>query len=149
MPIRVLFVCIHNSARSQMAEAFLNRIPGFTASSAGIEPGKLNPIVVAAMREIGIDISGHATKSVAQLIAAKQPFDHVVTVCDEANAERCPVVPGAASRLHLGFPDPSALPGTPDDKLIGTRRIRDDIRSAVSALAKRLATSSPSLRSLA
>lgn len=147
MPIRVLFVCIHNSARSQMAEAFLNRILGFSASSAGIEPGKLNPIVVAAMREIGIDISGHATKSVAQLIAAKLPFDHVVTVCDEANAERCPVVPGAAPRLHLGFLDPSTLPGTDDDKLIGTRRIRDDIRTAISALAKRLATSSPSPRS--
>jgi len=140
MPIRVLFVCIHNSARSQMAEAFLNRIPGFAAMSAGIEPGKLNPVVVAAMQEIGIDISDHATKSVAQLIAAKQPFDHVVTVCDEANAERCPIVPGAAPRLHLGFPDPSALIGSSDDKLIGTRRIRDDIRTAINALAKRLSS---------
>jgi len=147
MPIRVLFVCIHNSARSQMAEAFLNRIPGFAASSAGIEPGKLNPIVVVAMHDIGIDISSHATKSVAQLIAAKQPFDYVVTVCDEANAERCPVVPGAAPRIHLGFPDPSALPGSSNEKLVGTRRIRDDIRTAITTLAVRLSTISSTPRS--
>lgn len=138
MPIRVLFVCIHNSARSQMAEAFLNRIPGFAAMSAGIEPGRLNPTVVQAMQEVGIDISGHATKSVAQLIAARQPFDQVVTVCDEANAERCPVVPGAAPRIHMGFPDPSALTGTAEDRLAGTRRIRDDIQREIGALAKRL-----------
>lgn len=137
-PVRVLFVCIHNSARSQMAEAFLNRIPGFTAMSAGIEPGRLNPIVVQVMQEIGIDLSGNATKSVADLIATQQPIDQVVTVCDEANAERCPVVPGAASRLHMGFPDPSALNGTIEEKLAAARRIRDDIKREITALAERL-----------
>jgi arsenate reductase len=132
---RVLFVCIHNSARSQMAEAFLNRRCGarFEAHSAGIEPGRLNPLVVEAMRERGIDISGHATKSVAQMLAAAMPFEYVITVCDETSAERCPVFPGRTSRLHWGFPDPSALVGTPEAKLARTREIRDLIEARIDA----------------
>src|SRR5881275_1151107 len=108
MKKKILFVCIHNSARSQMAEAFLNDICGdeFEADSAGIEPGKLNPIVVEAMQEAGLDISGNTTKSVADLIASGKSFTHVITVCDEASAERCPVIPGSGTRLHWGFPDP-------------------------------------------
>src|SRR5215468_1845963 len=110
---RVLFICIHNSARSQMAEAFLNDICGeyFEAHSAGIEPGKLNPIVVEAMQEIGINISGNKTKSVSDMLQSGQIFDYVVTVCDETSAERCPFFPGPTIRLHWGFPDPSALQG--------------------------------------
>jgi arsenate reductase len=132
----VLFVCIHNSARSQMAEAFLNRMCAeqFEAYSAGIEPGKLNPIVVEAMQEIGIDISRNQTKSVDAMLNSGNKFDHVITVCDETSAERCPFVPGLISRLHWGFPDPSALQGSHADKLARTREIRDMIKAKVEEL---------------
>lgn len=133
MKQKVLFVCIHNSARSQMAEAFLNQMCGaeFRAYSAGLEPGKLNPIVVEAMREIGIDISGHQTKAVSQYIQSNTPFAYVITVCDDAAAERCPVWPGSGRRLHWGFPDPSALQGSSAEKLAKTREIRDAIQSKI------------------
>ncbi len=129
----VLFVCIHNSARSQMAEAFLNQLcrDEFHAQSAGIEPGTLNPIVVEAMREIGVDISGHKTKSVAEMLQSKQSFAYVITVCDETSAERCPVFPGGTTRLHWGFPDPSSFPGTPEQRLAFTRMVRDAIKLKV------------------
>lgn len=132
---KVLFVCIHNSARSQMAEAFLNEICGseFEAQSAGLEPGKLNPIVVEAMREVGIDISRNKTKAVADFVTSAESFAYVMTVCDEASAERCPVFPGGAKRLHWGFPDPSAVPGSAEEKLAQTRVIRDAIRKKVEA----------------
>ena len=130
---KVLFVCIHNSARSQMAEAFVNDIceEQFEAQSAGIEPGKLNPMVVEAMKEAGIDISGNQTKSVDSMLKSGQTFDYVVTVCDETSAERCPIFPGRTTRLHWGFPDPSALQGTRDEKLARTREIRDSIKAKV------------------
>src|SRR6266481_9567421 len=99
---RVLFICIHNSARSQMAEAFLNDICGeqFEAHSAGLEPGKLNPLVVEAMGEIDIDVSRNQTKSVSEMIKSGRKFDYVITVCDETSAERCPIFPGVTARLH-------------------------------------------------
>ncbi|HZV34929.1 MAG TPA: arsenate reductase ArsC [Verrucomicrobiae bacterium] len=130
MKKKVLFVCIHNSARSQMAEAFLDRICGseFEAQSAGLEPGKLNPIVVEAMQEIGVDISGNKTKSVGDMIKSGERFDYVITVCDETSAERCPIFPGGAMRLHWGFSDPSALQGTREEKLARTRQIRDALK---------------------
>ena len=126
----VLFVCVHNSARSQMAEAFLNAIAGdrFEAQSAGIEPGVLNPYVVKAMAEVGIDISGNKTKDVTDFVKKGVIFAYVIAVCDEASAERCPIFPGIAKRLHWSFPDPSALKGTDEEKLQGTREIRDRIR---------------------
>ena len=135
MKQKVLFVCIHNSARSQMAEAFLNQLCGdiFEAHSAGIEPGKLNPVVVEAMREIGVDISGNRTKSVNEFLKAGTVFDYVITVCDETSAERCPLFPGAGRKLHWGFPDPSALQGTPEEKLARTCEIRDAIRAKVQS----------------
>jgi len=135
MKPKVLFVCIHNSARSQMAEAFLKRQCGdtFEVHSAGIEPGKLNPVVVAAMQEAGIDVSGNKTKGVEEFLKAGTQFAYVITVCDETSAERCPVFPGVAQRLHWGFPDPSALPGTFGEKLVRTREIRDTIRAKVEA----------------
>ncbi len=131
---RVLFVCIHNSARSQMAEAFLNALcPGeCEAQSAGLEPGKLNPLVVAAMLEAGIDISGNRTKSVDEMLRGGTVFSHVVTVCDGASAERCPVFPGGGERLHWGFPDPSALTGTQGERMARVREIRDEIRGRVA-----------------
>jgi len=133
MKKRVLFVCIHNSARSQMAEAFLNRICGeeFEAHSAGLEPGRLNPVVVEAMREIGIDISGNRTKAVFDEFKSGKMFAWVITVCDEASAERCPIFPGVAKRLHWSFPDPSGFSGAPDEKLARTREVRDLIKRKI------------------
>ncbi|MCW8130921.1 MAG: arsenate reductase ArsC [Planctomycetota bacterium] len=133
MKSRILFVCIHNSARSQMAEAFVNSHCGdrFEALSAGIEPGKLNPVVVEAMKEKGIDISGNKTKSVAEMLASGLDFQYVVTVCDETSAERCPFFPGKTKRLHWGFPDPSAFQGTPEEKLARTRAVRDEIEQKI------------------
>ncbi|HXB60938.1 MAG TPA: arsenate reductase ArsC [Candidatus Acidoferrales bacterium] len=135
MKSKVLFICIHNSARSQMAEAFLNRICGerFEAHSAGLEPGKLNPYVVEAMREIGIDISGNRTKAVLDEFKSGRMFEYVITVCDPTSAERCPIFPGVTKRLHWGFPDPSAAGGTSQQKLERTREIRDTIRERVQA----------------
>lgn len=133
MKTRVLFVCIHNSARSQMAEAFLNQLAGdrYEAESAGIEPGRMNPTVVAAMQEIGIDLSGCPTKSVDSMIARRPYFDYVVTVCDETSAERCPVFPGTARRLHWPFADPSSFQGTNEERLARTRSVRDEIKRKI------------------
>ena len=135
MKKRVLFICIHNSARSQMAEAFLNRTCGeeFEAQSAGLEPGKLNPIVVEAMREIGMDISGNATKSVFDIFKSGGMFAYVITVCDEASAERCPIFPGVTTRLHWGFPDPSGFSGNHEEKLAQVRKVRDTIKARIEA----------------
>ena len=130
---KVLFVCIHNSARSQMAEAFLNKLGdgNFTAESAGIEPGTLNPIVAEAMLEMGLDISNNTCDSVERFIPRSEEFDYVITVCDETSAERCPTFPGATTRLHWGFPDPSGLQGTKEEKLNRTREIRDLIEAKI------------------
>src|SRR5215472_2958498 len=116
---KVLFVCIHNSARSQMAEAFLNqRCSGeFEAHSAGLESGRLNPVVVEAMREVGIDISSNQTKTVDDMLKSGRRFDYVITVCDEASAERCPIFPGGTTHLHWGFPDPSSFQGSYEQRL--------------------------------
>jgi glycerol uptake facilitator-like aquaporin len=131
----VLFVCIHNSARSQMAEALLNaRCAGeFVAESAGLEPGRLNPLAVSAMREIGIDISGNQTKSAFDVFRSGKQYAYVITVCDETSAERCPVFPGGARRLHWSFADPGATEGTWDERLAQTREIRDTIGARVDA----------------
>ena len=136
---KVLFVCIHNSARSQMAEAFLNRLGGdrFIAESAGLEPGLLNPFVVESMQEIGIDISGNQTKSVFEFFKQGRTYDYVVTVCDAEAAERCPIFPGKTIRDYWSFPDPSALTGTHDEILAGIREVRDSIRKEVERFIKR------------
>ena len=133
MKKRVLFVCIHNSARSQMAEAFLKQIcpDHFEEHSAGLEPGKLNPIVVEAMQEIGIDISSNQTKGVFDYIKKGTMFAHVITVCDEASAERCPIFVGITKRLHWSFPDPSSATGTHEEKLVKTRAVRDEIKAKI------------------
>ena len=133
MKQKVLFVCIHNSARSQMAEAFLNAICGaqFEAHSAGLEPGKLNPIVVEAMQELGIDISRNQTKTVHDMMNSEKAFAYVITVCDETSAERCPIFLGATTRLHWSFSDPSAIQGNHDEKLARTRAIRDRIKTRI------------------
>ncbi len=134
----ILFVCIHNSARSQMAEAFVNVLSdgAFRAESAGIEPGKLNPVVVEAMRLADIDISGNPTKSVEEMLEKGTLYDYVVTVCDEASAERCPYFPGSGQRLHWGFPDPSSFAGSAEEKLAATCVVRDAIRARVEEFLK-------------
>jgi arsenate reductase len=129
----ILFVCVHNSARSQMAEAFLNQVCSeqFNAHSAGLEPGKLNPIVVEAMQEIGVDISGNPTKAVFDMFKSGKLFSYVITVCDEASAERCPIFPGVTKRLHWSFPDPSGFQGTHEERLAKTRGVRDTIKAKI------------------
>jgi arsenate reductase len=133
MKKKVLFVCVHNSARSQMAQALLNQMCGglFEAGSAGLEPGALNPLAVAAMREIGIDIGGNRTRSVADVVKTGQRFDYVITVCDESSAEQCPVVPGGGERIHWHFPDPSKFTGTWEERLEQTRTVREAIESKI------------------
>ena len=137
MKQRVLFVCIHNSARSQMAEAWTNALFGadLEAESAGLEPGTLNPFAVRAMQEVGIDISRKATQGVFDLFRAGRLYAYVVTVCDQASAERCPVFPGLSTRLHWSFPDPAALQGTDDEQMVEVRKIRDAIRETIVAWA--------------
>ncbi|MDA3822140.1 MAG: arsenate reductase ArsC [Bacteroidales bacterium] len=130
---KILFVCIHNSARSQMAEAFVNNLPGdkYTAQSAGLEPGKLNPYIVKVMQEIGIDISKNPTNSVFEFHKEGRKYDCVVTVCDEANGERCPIFPGITERLHWGFADPSAIDDGEEETLKKARIIRDEIKAKI------------------
>ena len=130
---KVLFVCVHNSARSQMAEAFLKKYAGdsFEVESAGLEAGVLNPIVVEAMQEVGIDISANKTKEAYQFLKQGKTFHYVITVCDEASAERCPIFPGVSQRMHWGFSDPSSFHGTHNEKLTKTREVRDLIKSKV------------------
>ncbi len=131
---RVLFVCVHNSARSQMAEAFLNNLAGdrFHAESAGMEPGVLNPLAVEVMKEEGIDISGNKTKSVFDKYRKGELYSYVVTVCDEASAETCPIFPGLRTHtLHWSFEDPASFTGSPEERLEKTRRVRDAVKGKV------------------
>ena len=130
---RMLFICIHNSARSQMAEAWLNHLCGesFEANSAGLEPGTLNPLAVKVMQEVGIDISAKTTQSVFDVFKSGRLFTYVITVCDETSAEKCPIFPGPTKRLHWSFPDPAQVNGTAEEKLEQVRQIRDQIRSRI------------------
>ena len=130
---KVLFICVHNSARSQMAEAFLKQMAGdrFEVESAGLEPGKLNPVVVEAMKEIGIDISQNKTKSVFDFFKQGKQYDYVITVCDESQSGACPVFPGKGERLHWGFADPSQFKGSWEDKVKQTREVRNQIEAKI------------------
>ncbi len=135
---KVLFVCIHNSARSQMAEAFLNKYGEgkYLAESAGLEPGKLNPNVVKVMQEVGIDLSKKGTQGVFDLFQKGTLYNAVITVCDEASAEQCPIFPGMAKRIAWSFKDPSAFKGTEEEVLQHTREIRDEIKNAIQDFVK-------------
>lgn len=136
--IKVLFVCIHNSARSQMAEAFTNLLARgeIVAESAGLEPGKLNPFVVEVMKEKGIDISQNPTKSVFDFYKSGNKYHYVITVCDETSGEQCPIFPGVNERLHWSFDDPSSFKGSKEEILERTRRVRDSIEAKVSEWIK-------------
>lgn len=131
--LKVLFVCVNNSARSQMAEAFLNNLASdkFEAESAGFEPTILNPIVVIAMKELGIDISNNQTKSVFGLYKQGRIFHFVIAVCDAASAERCPIFPGVTKRLNWSFEDPALFTGTHEEILDRIRLVRDKIKFEV------------------
>ena len=130
VPTRVLFLCTHNSARSQMAEGLAARARRrrFEVFSAGTEATRVRPEAIAVMREIGIDISGQSSKTLERYL--DQPFDLVITVCDAA-AESCPVFLGAKQRLHWSFPDPSAVEGSEEERLAAFRTVRDAIRDRI------------------
>ena len=132
---RVLILCTGNSARSQMAEGLLRHDAGerFQVESAGTKPGSVRPEAIAAMRELGIDISGHRSKSVAEFEG--QHFDCVITVCDSAR-ESCPVFPGATKRLHHAFTDPAAFDGSEEERLAIFRRVRDELRTYLTTFAQ-------------
>ena len=127
MTKRVLFLCTHNSARSQMAEGLLRKIAGdrFEVFSAGTEVTRVHPLAIEAMRESGIDISGHTSKTLDAFPGER--FDYVITVCDRAN-ESCPIFPGDTERIHWSFDDPSAATGTDEERLRAFRTIRDAIQ---------------------
>jgi len=131
--IKVLFVCLHNSARSQVAEAFLNSLGGdhFYAESAGLEAGQLNPYVVKVMNEVGIDISGNKTDNVFDFFKQGRLYDYVIAVCDAANAEKCPIFPGVNKRLNWSFPNPAEFEGTETELLEANRKVRDQIKDKV------------------
>jgi arsenate reductase (thioredoxin) len=135
---KILFVCIHNSARSQMAEAFLNKYgkDRFVAESAGLEPGNMNPNVVKVMQEVGIDLSKKGTQGVFDLFKKGTQYDAVITVCDGASAERCPVFPGKGKKIAWSFEDPSSLKGTQEEILTHTRKIRDQIEQSIKDFIK-------------
>ena len=130
---KILFICVHNSARSQMAAALMSKMCGesFEAHSAGLEPGTLNPLAVEALQEIGIDISQNKTQRVVDVWKSGQMFQFVVTVCSEAEAEGCPIFPGITTRLHWPFDDPSKFTGTHEEQLQQTRRVRDQIQTQI------------------
>ncbi len=132
---RVLFICIHNSARSQMAEAFLKELgkDRYLVESAGLKPTEINPLVVAAMKEVGHDLSGKKTNSVFDFFKEGRLYDTVITVCDESSEGQCPIFPGVTNRLHWPFPDPSQLTGTDAEKLEKVREIREQIRGKIAA----------------
>jgi len=135
---KVLFICVHNSARSQMAAALMNATCGefFEAQSAGLEPGIINPLVIEVLRELGIDISENQTQRVFDVWKSGQMFKYVITVCSEAEAEGCPIFPGVATRLHWPFDDPSKFTGTPVERLEKTRRVRDQIHARIDAFCE-------------
>ncbi|HUG56447.1 MAG TPA: arsenate reductase ArsC [Candidatus Limnocylindrales bacterium] len=132
MAERVLFLCTHNSARSQMAEALLRTLGGerFEAHSAGTEATAVRPLAVRAMAELGIDISGQRSKTLDPYV--EQRFDAVITVCDDAN-EACPVFPNARRRLHWSLPDPSKATGSDEEQLAVFRAVRDDLRRRIES----------------
>jgi len=133
MSVKVLFICVHNSARSQMAEAFVNTLGQgrFEAQSAGLAPTRINPLVVEVMAEEGIDLSAKATNSVFDFFRGGQLFDVVVTVCNEAEEENCPVFPGVTHRLSLPFPDITGLTGTHGEQLAHVKKLRDSIKKCM------------------
>jgi len=136
--IKVLFLCIHNSARSQMAEAYLKQFGGerFFAESAGLEAGNLNPYAVEAMMEDGIDISNNKTKDVFEFFKEGRLYNYVITVCDEGSAAACPLFPGVHEKMNWSFEDPSQFAGTYEERLQMTKEVRDLIKQNILQFIK-------------
>lgn len=134
----ILFICVHNSARSQMAAALMNKTCGefFEAESAGVEPGQLNPLVVKVLMGVGIDISKNKTQRVFDVWTSGKIFQYVITVCSEAEAEGCPIFAGVTTRLHWPFPDPSKFIGTEAEKIEQTRRVMDQIHAKIDSFCE-------------
>jgi arsenate reductase len=132
MKQRVLILCTGNSARSQMAEGLLRALAGerMEIASAGTQPSVVNPLAIRAMRERGVDISGHRSKHLSEFL--DQPWDIVITVCDNT-AEHCPICPGPAQRIHWSFPDPAAAVGSDEQRLPAFRDVRDAIEAQLRA----------------
>ena len=130
---KVLFVCVHNSARSQMAEAFLNHYgrDHFEAESAGLEAGTLNPLVVESMKEVDLDLSGNSVNSVFDFFKEGRLYSYVITVCDASQSEKCPIFPGNVTRINWSFDDPAGFTGSTEEKLEKIRVVRDQIRLQV------------------
>ena len=130
---KVLFICIHNSARSQMAETYLNDWGGnrFQAESAGLQPTEINPLTVEVMLEEGYDLNGKPTQSVFDLFREGRLYSHVITVCSESVEQECPVFPGVAYRGHWPFPDPAAAQGTLEERRDQFRAVREQIKSRI------------------
>jgi arsenate reductase (thioredoxin) len=128
---RVLFLCTHNSARSQMAEGLLKSTAAerFEVASAGTQATRVHPLAARVMAEVGVDVGGHTSKPVDEFL--KQRWDYVITVCDAAN-EACPVFPGQATRLHWSFEDPSQATGTEAERLAAFRQVRDQIKNRLT-----------------
>ena len=131
----VLFICVHNSARSQMAQALLNTLAGnrFAAESAGLEAGILNPLAVEAMAEIGIDISRNTTRKAFDVYKSGKRFHDVIAVCDAGSAQKCPTFPNTLRFINWSFPDPALLQGTHEEKMKQVRKIRDAIKERLIA----------------
>jgi arsenate reductase len=138
--IRVLFICIHNSGRSQMAETFLKTQGDerFEVESAGLKPKPINPYVIKVMKEIGYDLSRNTSDRVMQFFKEGRLYDYVITVCNESIENQCPIFPGIARRLYWPFPDPEKATGAEDEKLENIRAIRDQIREHIKSWVKSL-----------
>ena len=136
--IRVLFVCTHNSARSQMAEAFINGLAGdrFEAESAGLEPQEINSLVIEVMKEEGFDISHKTSDSVFEFFKEGRLYDHVIYVCDKAAEAKCPIFPGIRQTMNWPFPDPARLEGSHEERLAEARKIRDEIKGKIEGFIK-------------
>jgi arsenate reductase (thioredoxin) len=128
---RVLVLCTHNSARSQMAEGFLRALGGdrIDAASAGTEATRVHPLAIRVMDEVGVDLRAHTSKTLDQFLG--ESWDYVITVCDSAN-ERCPLFPGRTTRIHWSFDDPSTAEGSEEERLAAFRRVRDAIRTRLT-----------------
>jgi arsenate reductase len=136
---KVLFICTHNSARSQMSEAYLRHFAGdrLEVASAGFEPTTINPLAIEVMKEEGIDISGKKTQSVFELYKQGRLFDYVITVCHDTE-NLCPIFPGITQRLYWAFEDPASFNGTQEEKLAKTRKVRDEIKQAINDWLKEM-----------
>jgi len=133
MSKKVLFACIHNSARSQMAEELLRKYApdDFDVVSAGFEVSDINPLAIEVLKEEGIDISDKSTNSIFEFFKQGRHFNYVITVCDEGNAQRCPIFPGLSYRIHWSFEDPGTFEGSAEEKLQKTRVVKEKIKAEV------------------